>query len=73
MNKKIFERVVKYECPCCEGSGELHISNCCGVPSKSNGDGNTSDIGICPECREHCEYGIKCEECDGTGEINSTK
>lgn len=32
------------------------LSDCCGVPPYSNGDSDTSDIGICPECHEHCEY-----------------
>lgn len=34
----------------------MKISDCCGVPAYSNGDGDTEDIGICPECKEHCEY-----------------
>ena len=32
------------------------ISNCCGAYPKSNGDNDSSDYGICPECGEHCEY-----------------
>jgi len=32
------------------------VSDCCGVPPKGNGDCDTSDFGICPECGEHCEY-----------------
>ncbi len=32
------------------------VSDCCGCPPKGNGDSDTSDIGICPECGEHCEY-----------------
>lgn len=32
------------------------LSDCCGVPPKSNGDSDTSDIGICPECGDFCEY-----------------
>lgn len=34
----------------------MKISNCCGASPKSNGDCDTEDFGICPECREHCEY-----------------
>jgi transcription initiation factor IIE alpha subunit len=33
-----------------------YVSYCCGVPPRGNGDCDTSDIGICPECGEHCEY-----------------
>ena len=32
------------------------ISDCCGACSVSNGDSETSDIGICPECGDHCTY-----------------
>jgi len=32
------------------------VSDCCGVPPRGNGDCDTSDIGICPECGDHCEY-----------------
>jgi hypothetical protein len=28
------------------------VSDCCGVPPRGNGDCDTSDIGICPECGE---------------------
>ena len=33
-------------------------SNCCGVEDRSvSEDGpEWSDIGLCPECREHCEF-----------------
>jgi hypothetical protein len=34
----------------------MKLSDCCGVPAYSNGDLDTEDIGICPECKEHCEY-----------------
>ena len=33
-----------------------YVSDCCGVPPRGNGDCDTSDIGICPECGDHCEY-----------------
>jgi transcription initiation factor IIE alpha subunit len=33
-----------------------YVSDCCAVPPRSNGDSDTSDIGICPECGDHCEY-----------------
>jgi DnaJ-class molecular chaperone len=42
------------------------ISDCCGAAPVAESE----DIGICPECQEHCEY-IEdvCETCDGAGEI----
>ena len=32
------------------------ISNCCGAANKSNGDTDYAEFGICPECKEHCEF-----------------
>ena len=32
------------------------VSDCCGAEAYSNGDSDTEDYGICPECKEHCEY-----------------
>lgn len=43
------------DCPDCYGEGELR-SDCCGAPDHSNGDGCFSDYGICPNCREYCEF-----------------
>lgn len=34
----------------------MKVSSCCGARPRSNGDCDSSDLGICPECREHCEY-----------------
>ena len=35
----------------------MKTSNCCGAePRMIHGDGDTEDIGICPDCREHCDY-----------------
>ncbi len=31
-------------------------SNCCGAPPVSNGDNDSLDYGICPDCGEHCEF-----------------
>ena len=39
-----------------------YVSDCCGVPPRGNGDSDTSDIGICPECGDHCEYVDMSEE-----------
>lgn len=38
-------------------------SDCCGAPVYSNGDCDTEDFGICPDCKEHCEYEESCDEC----------
>ena len=35
--------------------GEL-LSDCCGAPPLCNGDSDFTDIGICPDCGEHCEF-----------------
>lgn len=32
------------------------VSDCCGAAPIGNGDNDTEDIGICPDCGEHCEY-----------------
>jgi len=39
------------------------ISECCSAPDGSTSiDGPTwSDLGICPECRDHCEF-VEIEE-----------
>jgi hypothetical protein len=29
------------------------ISNCCSAPARGEG---CTDIGICPDCGEHCEF-----------------
>lgn len=34
----------------------MKVSDCCGAPPRSNGDCDTSDYGICPDCGDHCEY-----------------
>ena len=34
----------------------MKVSNCCGAVPRSNGDCDSMDLGICPECKEHCEY-----------------
>ena len=48
------------------------VSDCCGAPPVETSD----DIGICPECKEHCEYveddddyGSPCDACGGSGEV----
>ena len=45
------------------------VSDCCGAEPV----GVSDDIGICPECKDHCEY-IELEECDrcgGSGTVSS--
>ena len=34
------------------------VTDCCGVPPK----GNSDDYGLCPCCKEHCEYVEEDEE-----------
>lgn len=46
------------------------VSNCCGSRPKSNGDTDTSEYGICPDCGEHCEYVD--EEDEDTKQIKAT-
>ena len=40
------------------------ISDCCGASPRGNGDNDLSDIGICSDCGEHCEYIEEDEEED---------
>jgi len=37
---------------------EILISNCCGTKDRmvSEDGPNYSDTGICPSCKEHCEF-----------------
>ena len=35
---------------------ETKISNCCGAAPIGNGDMSLEDVGICSNCRDHCEY-----------------
>jgi hypothetical protein len=32
------------------------VTDCCGAPPYGNGDSDTMDMGICPDCKEHCDY-----------------
>jgi hypothetical protein len=34
----------------------MKSSNCCGAANKSNGDSDYAEYGICPSCKEHCEF-----------------
>lgn len=63
------------ECPTCEGTGDGdgYVSSCCGVRPRSNGDCDTMDYGICPECGDHCDYENKCPDCDGVGKLEVVK
>lgn len=54
------------ECATCHGSGEDDYSNCCGAEMS----GLAKDLGICPDCKEHCSH--ECLDCDGTGKDDST-
>lgn len=49
------------ECECTPEEAKVQfeegaVSYCCAAPDRSNGDMTYSDIGICPECKEHCEF-----------------
>lgn len=35
---------------------DRYVSNCCGAYPLSNGDVDTMEYGICPDCGEHCDY-----------------
>ena len=58
------------KCDTCDGEGTLEGSDCCGAAPRSNGDCDTSDFGICPDCHDHCEYDIECFDCNGKGVID---
>ena len=32
------------------------FSTCCGAKPKSNGDSDTEDLGVCPDCKDMCDY-----------------
>ena len=34
----------------------MRVSDCCGAAPVSNGDCDTEDVGLCPECHDFCEY-----------------
>jgi predicted amidophosphoribosyltransferase len=41
----------------------MKLSNCCGAAPRSNGDCDTEDFGLCPDCKDHCEYIEFCDDC----------
>lgn len=45
------------------------ISDCCGVAPKRIGDIDSTDCGICPSCKEHCEF-IDDDEAEEDNRIN---
>lgn len=71
MNKKtkVKSSLSSAICLSCDGEGKFNISDCCGAEPRGNGDYDSSDFGICPECKEHCQYGVECGRCDGKGMI----
>ena len=60
-------------CKYCDGTGKQNISDCCGAAPRGNGDCDTSDIGICSDCGEYCEYGVECDMCGGLGYIEASE
>lgn len=51
------------DCPDCDGSGKVDLSNCCGADVDS-------DILICSKCHEHCDLS-DCDTCEGTGQVSA--
>ena len=49
------------------------FSTCCGAKAKSNGDSDTKDLGVCPECLDQCDYEDQYEEDEiNEGTTNAT-
>jgi hypothetical protein len=46
--------LVEFE-PVCNEEDDT-VSNCCGALPRGDGDNDSEDYGICPDCKEHCEY-----------------
>jgi hypothetical protein len=67
MNDPTLDKKIMMACPDCDGDGEL-LSDCCGASKIGNGDNDSIDYGICPECGDHCSFNA-CETCVGTGEV----
>ena len=44
------------------------FSTCCGARPKSNGDSDTQDLGICPDCLDMCDYEDVYEEIETNNE-----
>ena len=44
----------KIECKCAmQTEAQMLISNCCGAPCVGDG---CEEMGLCPDCKEHCEW-----------------
>ena len=52
------------DCPECEGTGTILMTDCCNADFYEDTD-------ICTLCKEHAS-GLLCEECGGTGERQLT-
>lgn len=57
-------------CPDCDGDGE-RLSDCCGASIIGNGDNDSEDYCICPQCHDYCSF-TACSTCEGTGDITLT-
>lgn len=55
----------KVDCPTCNGKGEAMFS-CC------SGEVVDSDLGLCPDCKEHLGDDT-CEDCEGSGKVYASK
>ena len=69
----VFDNRIMETCPDCDGKGTINVSDCCGAEPSGNGDNDLSDFGICSDCGDYCEYGVRCETCNGTGEVEVNK
>ena len=49
------------------------LSDCCGAANRGNGDSDFADYGICPICKEHCEFIEDDDEEDDTAVLESVK
>ena len=34
----------------------MNVSSCCGAYPAGNGDMDYEDLGMCSDCKEHCDY-----------------
>jgi len=61
-----FDNVPK-DCPECEGTGKVSLSDCCGALRDFD---ETLDETFCMACLKECECELDtCDDCDGTGEV----
>jgi len=65
-HSKQFDNVPE-DCPKCEGTGKVSLSDCCGAIAIPNTKLNGM---ICTVCLNPCDTELDtCEECKGTGQV----